>query len=202
MIAFCKRVGAPLAVLVLALNLAGCGINTIPTQEERARAAWSEVLNQYQRRSDLIPNLVETVKGYAQQERDVLTQVTEARAKATQVKVDASTLTDPEAFKRYQDAQAQLSGVLGRLLAISERYPDLKSNQNFLTLQAQLEGTENRIAVARRDYIEAVRAYNTELKTFPGIIWANVLYRNNKPMETFTIAEEQMQVPKVNFQKK
>jgi len=202
MIAFCKRVGAPLAALVVALNLAGCGINTIPTQEERARAAWSEVLNQYQRRSDLIPNLVETVKGYAQQERDVLTQVTEARAKATQVKVDASTLTDPEAFKRYQDAQAQLSGVLGRLLAISERYPDLKSNQNFLTLQAQLEGTENRIAVARRDYIEAVRAYNTELKTFPGIIWANVLYRNNKPMETFTIAEEQMQVPKVNFQKK
>lgn len=202
MLAFCKRLGAPLAVLVLALQLSGCGINAIPTEEERARAAWSEVLNQYQRRSDLIPNLVETVKGYAQQERDVLTQVTEARAKATQVKVDASTLTDPEAFKRYQDAQAQLSGVLGRLLAISERYPDLKSNQNFLTLQAQLEGTENRIAVARRDYIEAVRAYNTELKTFPGIIWANVLYRNNKPMETFTIAEEQMQVPKVNFQKK
>jgi LemA protein len=201
MIAFCKRVGAPLAVLVLALNLASCGVNAIPTEEERARAAWSEVLNQYQRRSDLIPNLVETVKGFAQQERDVLTQVTEARAKATQVKVDASTLTDPEAFKRFQDAQAQLSGVLGRLLAVSERYPDLKSNQNFLTLQAQLEGTENRIAVARRDYIEAVRVYNTELKTFPGIIWANVLYRNNKPMETFTITEEQMQVPKVNFKK-
>ncbi len=115
--------------------------------------------------------------------------------------MDASTLTDPEAFKRFQDAQAQLSGVLGRLLAISERYPDLKSNQNFLTLQAQLEGTENRIAVARRDYIEAVRVYNTELRTFPGIIWATVLYRNNKPMETFTINEEQMRVPKVNFNK-
>jgi len=201
MIALGKRFGAPLAALVLAFNLAGCGVNTIPTQEERARAAWSEVLNQYQRRSDLIPNLVETVKGYAQQERDVLIQVTEARAKATQVKVDASTLTDPEAFKRFQDAQAQLSGVLGRLLAISERYPDLKSNQNFLTLQAQLEGTENRIAVARRDYIEAVRVYNTELRTFPGIIWATVLYRNNKPMETFTINEEQMRVPKVNFNK-
>ena len=201
MIALCKRFGAPLAAFVLALNVAGCGVNTIPTQEERARAAWSEVLNQYQRRSDLIPNLVETVKGYAQQERDVLTQVTEARAKATQVKVDASTLTDPEAFKRFQDAQAQLSGVLGRLLAISERYPDLKSNQNFLTLQAQLEGTENRIAVARRDYIEAVRVYNTELRTFPGIIWATVLYRNNKPMETFTVNEEQMRVPKVNFNK-
>ncbi len=201
MIALGKRFGAPLAALVLTFNLAGCGVNTIPTQEERARAAWSEVLNQYQRRSDLIPNLVETVKGYAQQERDVLIQVTEARAKATQVKVDASTLTDPEAFKRFQDAQAQLSGVLGRLLAISERYPDLKSNQNFLTLQAQLEGTENRVAVARRDYIEAVRVYNTELRTFPGIIWATVLYRNNKPMETFTINEEQMRVPKVNFNK-
>jgi len=201
MIAFCQRFGAPLAALLFAFHLAGCGVNTIPTQEERARASWSEVLNQYQRRSDLIPNLVETVKGFAQQERDVLIQVTEARAKATQVKVDASTLTDPEAFKRFQDAQAQLSGVLGRLLAISERYPELKSNQNFLALQSQLEGTENRIAVARRDYIEAVRVYNTELRTFPGIIWATVLYRNNKPMETFTINEEQMRVPKVNFNK-
>jgi len=201
MLAILQRCGAPAAALMLALQLGGCGINTIPTQEERARAAWSEVLNQYQRRTDLIPNLVETVKGYAQQERDVLTQVTEARAKATQIKVDASTLTDPEAFKRFQDAQAQLSGVLGRLLAISERYPDLKSNQNFLALQAQLEGTENRIAVSRRDYIEAVRAYNTELRTFPGIIWATVLYRNNKPMETFTITEDQMRVPKVNFNK-
>ena len=190
-----------LAVAVSLASLPGCGVNKIPTLDEQVKAAWSEVLNQYQRRSDLIPNLVETVKGYAQQERDVLIQVTEARAKATQVKVDASTLTDPEAFKRFQDAQAQLSGVLGRLLAISERYPDLKSNQNFLTLQAQLEGTENRVAVARRDYIEAVRVYNTELRTFPGIIWATVLYRNNKPMETFTINEEQMRVPKVNFNK-
>ena len=199
MIAFCKRVGAPLAALVVALNLAGCGINTIPTQEERARAAWSEVLNQYQRRSDLIPNLVETVKGYAQQERDVLTQVTEARAKATQVKVDASTLTDPEAFKRYQDAQAQLSGVLGRLLAISERYPDLKSNQNFLTLQAQLEGTENRIAVARRDYIEAVQTYNTTLRTIPGRWIAAVLYPDAKVKETFTISQQAQEAPKVQF---
>jgi LemA protein len=195
------RLAAALAVAVLSLQLAGCGINTIPTEEERARAAWSEVLNQYQRRSDLVPNLVETVKGYAQQERDVLIQVTEARAKATQVKVDASTITDPEAFKKFQDAQAQLSGVLGRLLAIQERYPELKSNANFLALQSQLEGTENRIAVARRDYIEAVRVYNTELKTFPGVLWAMTLYRNNKPMETFTITEEQMRTPKVNFNK-
>lgn len=196
-----KRLAAVLAVSFLGLQLAGCGINTIPTQEERAKAAWSEVLNQYQRRADLIPNLVETVKGFAQQERDVLTQVTEARAKATQVKVDASTITDPAAFKKFQDAQAQLSGVLGRLLAIQERYPDLKSNQNFLTLQAQLEGTENRISVARRDYIEAVRLYNTELRTFPGVIWATLLYRNNKPMETFTIPEDQMRTPKVDFKR-
>jgi LemA protein len=197
-----NRFAAALAVAVLSLQLAGCGINTIPTEEERARAAWSEVLNQYQRRSDLIPNLVETVKGYAQQERDVLLQVTEARAKATQVKVDASTITNPDAFKKFQDAQAQLSGVLGRLLAIQERYPELKSNANFLALQSQLEGTENRIAVSRRDSIEAVRVYNTELRTFPGVIWANTLYRNNKPMQTFTITEEQMRTPKVDFNKR
>ncbi len=195
------RIVAALAVAFLGLQLAGCGVNTIPTEEERAKAAWSEVLNQYQRRSDLVPNLVETVKGYAQQERDVLIQVTEARAKATSIKVDASTITDPDAFKKFQDAQAQLSGVLGRLLAVQERYPDLKSNANFLALQSQLEGTENRIAVARRDYIDAVRIYNTELRTFPGVIWATILYRNNKPMQTFTVTEEQMQTPKVNFNK-
>src|SRR6202047_5344577 len=199
MIDLLQRIGAPVAVLVLAVTLAGCGGNTIPTQEERARAAWSEVLNQYQRRNDLIPNLVETVKGYAQQERDVFIQVTEARAKATQIKIDPSILTDPEAFKRFQEVQAQLSGALARLLAVSERYPDLKSSQNFLTLQAQLEGTENRVAVARRDYIEAVRAYNTELKTFPGVIWASVLYRNNKPMQEFTVAEDLKQPPQVKF---
>jgi LemA protein len=196
------RLVAALSVAFLALQLAGCGVNTIPTEEERAKASWSEVLNQYQRRTDLIPNLVETVKGYAAQEKDVLTAVVEARAKATQVKVDASTITDPAAFKKFQDAQAQLSGVLGRLLAIQENYPDLKSNANFLALQSQLEGTENRISVARRDYIDAVRVYNTELRTFPGVIWANILYRNNKPMETFTITDQQMQTPKVDFNKK
>lgn len=196
------RLVAAMAVAFLGLQLAGCGVNTIPTEEERAKAAWSEVLNQYQRRADLIPNLVETVKGYAAQEKDVLTSVVEARAKATSVKVDASTITDPAAFKKFQEAQAQLSGVLGRLLAIQENYPDLKSNANFLALQSQLEGTENRIAVARRDYIEAVRLYNTELRTFPGVIWANILYRNNKPMETFTVTEEQMRTPKVDFNKK
>lgn len=197
--AFGRRLLAVLSVLVLALGLAGCGVNNIPTNEEKAKAAWSEVLNQYQRRAELIPNLVETVKGYAQQEKDVLTQVTQARANATSIKVDASTVTDPETFKKFQDAQAQLSGALGRLIAVSEAYPDLKSNQNFLALQAQIEGTENRIAVARRDYIEAVRVYNTELRTFPGVLWASTLYRGNKPMETFTIADEQMKAPQVKF---
>lgn len=186
-------------VLLLGLTVAGCGINTIPTNEEQAKAKWSDVQNQYQRRADLIPNLVETVKGYAQQEREVLTQVIEARAKATQVKVDASTVTDPSKFKQYQDAQNALTGALGRLLVTIERYPDLKSNQNFLALQSQLEGTENRIAVARRDYIDAVRVYNTELKTWPGIIWASTLYRSSKPMETFTASPESQRAPTVKF---
>jgi LemA protein len=188
-----------LCVLLAGMLLAGCGINTIPTLHERAKAAWSEVLNQYQRRADLIPNLVETVKGYAAQEREVLTQVTEARAKASQIKVDASTVTDPAKFKVYQDAQNALTGALGRLLVTVERYPDLKSTQNFLALQSQLEGTENRISVARRDYIDSVRAYNTELKTFPGVIWASTLYRSYKPMETFTVAEDVTKPPTVKF---
>jgi LemA protein len=186
-------------VLLLGLTVAGCGINTIPTMEEQAKAKWSDVQNQYQRRADLIPNLVETVKGYAQQERETLTQVIEARAKATQVKVDASTITDPAKFKEYQDAQNALTGALGRLLVTVERYPDLKSNQNFLALQSQLEGTENRIAVARRDYIEAVRTYNTELKTWPGLIWASTLYRGYKPMETFTATPDSQRAPTVKF---
>ncbi|MCG5236199.1 LemA family protein [Xanthobacter oligotrophicus] len=193
------RLRAPLFAVLAGLMLAGCGINVIPTEEERAKAAWSEVMNQYQRRSDLIPNLVETVKGYAAQEKDVLTSVIEARAKATSIRVDASTVTDPAQFKQFQDAQAGLSSALGRLIAVSEAYPDLKSNQNFLALQSQIEGTENRIAVARRDYIEAVRVYNTELKTFPGLLWASTFYRGYRPMETFTISEQQMQVPKVKF---
>ena len=190
---------APIVVVLLGLLVSGCGVNTIPTYEESAKAKWSDVQNQYQRRADLIPNLVETVKGYAAQEREVLTQVTEARAKASQVKVDASTITDPAKFKEFQDAQSALTGALGRLLVTVERYPDLKSNQNFLALQSQLEGTENRIAVARRDYIEAVRQYNTELRTFPGVIWASTLYRSAKPMETFTVAEDLKRPPTVKF---
>ena len=188
-------------IVLLALMVSGCGVNTIPTQEEAAKAKWSEVLNQYQRRADLIPNLVETVKGYAAQERQVLEAVINARAKATQttLQVPPDILTNPEAFKKFQEAQSQLSGALGRLIAVSENYPDLKSNQNYLALQSQLEGTENRIAVARRDYIQAVQAYNTELRTFPGVIWATILYRNNKPMETFTVAEETTKPPQVKF---
>jgi LemA protein len=188
-----------LLIVAAALFVSGCGVNNIPTYDEQAKAKWSDVQNQYQRRADLIPNLVETVKGYATQEKEVLTQVVEARAKASQIKVDASTINDPAKFKEYMDAQNQLTGALGRLLVTVERYPELKSNQNFLALQSQLEGTENRIAVARRDYIEGVRVYNTELKTFPGMLWANTLWRGYKPMETFTVAEEMSKPPTVKF---
>src|SRR3982750_188763 len=193
------RIRTLIAVGLLSLTVSACGYNTIPTLEEQAKAKWADVQNNYQRRADLIPNLVATVQGYAKQEKDVLTSVVEARAKATQVKIDASQLTDPEKLKQFQDAQNQLSGALGRLLAVSENYPDLKSNQNFLALQSQLEGTENRIAVSRRDYIEAVRVYNTELKTFPGVLWASTLYRGYKPMETFTVAEDLQRPPTVKF---
>ncbi|MBN9448908.1 MAG: LemA family protein [Bosea sp.] len=193
-----RRLFALLLVGLLGLTLAGCGYNNVPTLEEKAKAAWGEVQNQYQRRADLIPNLVETVKGYAQQEREVLTQVIEARAKATQVKVDASTITDPAKFKEYQDAQNQLSGALGRLMVTVERYPELKSNQNFLALQSQLEGTENRVTVARRDYIQAVQAFNTEIRTFPGVIWAR-LFWGAKPMESFSATAGAERPPAVKF---
>jgi LemA protein len=196
---FCRLARILLFTVLGGVLLSGCGINNIPTNDENAKAKWSDVQNQYQRRADLIPNLVETVKGYAAQERQVLTEVTEARAKVSQIKVDASTITDPAKFKEYQDAQNALTGALGRLLVTVERYPDLKSNQNFLALQSQLEGTENRIAVARRDYIEGVRVYNTELKTFPGVLWASTLYRSYKPMETFTVAEDVQRAPTVKF---
>jgi LemA protein len=154
------RLSAIILLLCIGSIVSGCGYNTIPTLDEQAKARWSDVQNQYQRRADLIPNLVATVQGYAKQEKDVLTAVVEARAKATQVKLDVSQLTDPEKVKQFQDAQNQLTGALGRLLAVAENYPDLKSNANFLALQSQLEGTENRISVSRRDYIESVRAYN------------------------------------------
>lgn len=188
------------AILMLAgLVLAGCGINQIPTLDEQAKAAWSEVLNQYQRRADLIPNLVETVKGFAEQESKVLTEVVEARAKATQVQIPPDILTNKAAFDKFQEAQNNLSGALGRLLVVVERYPDLKSNQNFLALQSQLEGTENRIAISRRDYIVAVKDYNTELRTIPGRWWRALLYPDSEPMQNFSVVEETTQVPKVEF---
>ena len=180
-------------------SLSGCGINNIPTYDEAAKAAWSQVENQYQRRADLIPNLVETVKGYAKQEKDVLVQVVEARAKVAQMQVPKDILSNPQAFKQFQQNQDALSSALSRLLVVVERYPDLKSNQNFLALQSQLEGTENRIAVARRDYIEAVKTYNTELRTIPGRWWAALLYSDAKVKETFSVPAETKQVPQVKF---
>jgi LemA protein len=187
-----------LMIVCVGVLLTGCGYNTIPTLEEQAKARWSDVQNQYQRRADLIPNLVATVQGYAKQEKDVLTAVIEARAKATQIKVDASQLTDPEKLKQFQDAQNQLTGALSRLLAVVENYPDLKSNANFLALQSQLEGTENRISVARRDYIESVRAYNTEIRTFPSIVWAKTVF-GSKPMAEFAANESAQTPPQVKF---
>ncbi|MGO4000038.1 MULTISPECIES: LemA family protein [Pseudomonas] len=187
-------------LLVLGSVLAGCGINTIPTLDEQAKAAWSQVQNQYQRRADLIPNLVETVKGYAQHEQDTLTAVIEARAKATSIQVDANTLDNPEKLKQFQQAQDQLSGALSRLMVVSERYPDLKANQNFLALQSQLEGTENRIAVARRDFILAVQKYNTEIRTFPGRLWHTVMYSNLPLRETFeATSPDADKAPQVKF---
>jgi len=189
-----------LAVLALiGVSVSGCGYNVIPTKQEAAKAAWAEVQNQYQRRADLVPNLVATVQGYAKQEKDVLTAVTEARAKATSIHLDANDLTDPAKVKQMQDAQNALSGALGRLLAISENYPDLKSNQNFLALQSQLEGTENRIAVARRDYVAAVQDFNTSLRTFPTLIWAQTVFRSTQPMVPFTATAEAQTAPKVKF---
>ena len=193
------RIRALGLAILLGFGLASCGYNNIPTLEETAKAKWAEVQNQYQRRTDLIPNLVATVQGYAKQEKDVLVAVTEARAKATSIHVDANDLTDPAKVKQLQDAQNALSGALGRLLAVSENYPDLKSNQNFLALQSQLEGTENRIAVARKDYIAAVQAYNVELRTFPGVLWASTAFRSNKPMAEFTATDEAKAAPKVKF---
>ncbi len=188
------------ALLVVAtLSLAGCGVNNIPTYEQDAKAKWSEVQNQYKRRNDLIGNLVETVKGYADQEKTVFTQVAEARSKAASVQIPPDIITNPEAMKKFQDAQATLGGALRQLLAVSERYPDLKSGTNFLQLQSQLEGTENRIAIARRDYIEAVRVYNTEITTIPGRWWRSFMYPASKEMAAFDIPVEETKAPKVDF---
>ncbi len=185
---------APLA----AFSLAGCGHTRDPTAEEQVNAAWGNLQADYQRRADLIPNLVNTVKGYAQQERTVLTDVTNARAKATSIQLNASDLSDPAKVQAFQNAQSQLGGSLGRLLATFEAYPDLKSNQNFLALQDQLEGTENRINASRRDYNEAVRSYNTRIRTFPDAIGAKISY-GAKPKVPFEASTAAQQAPSVNF---
>jgi LemA protein len=200
---FPTRPLALLAMLFSALILSGCGVNNIPTYEQSAKAAWSEVQNQYKRRSDLIPNLVETVKGFADQEKSVLTDVVEARAKATQAQINLppDILNNPDAMRKFQDVQANLTGALGRLMAVIEKYPDIKSGQNFLALQSELAGTENRIAISRRDYIEAVRVYNTEISTIPGRWWKSFLYPASKEMATFEIPAAEQQVPKVDFNK-
>ena len=197
-----SSIGRSLAFLVIVpmvLSLSACGINAIPTYDEAASAAWSQVLNQYKRRADLVPNLVETVKGFAAQERTVLTEVVEARAKIAQMQVPKDILTNPDAFKAFEQNQSALSGALSRLLVVVERYPELKSNQNFLALQSQLEGTENRISVARRDYIKAVQRYNTELRTIPGRWWRSLLYSEAELKENFTAPESVEEVPKVQF---
>lgn len=194
-----RRLAGAIAAILLPLSLAGCGINDIPTKQETAKAKWADVQATYQRRSDLVPNLVATVTGEAQQERTVLTEVTQARAKATSITVDASMLTDPAAFQRFQQAQDQLSGALSHLLAIREAYPDLKSNEAFQTLMSELEGTENRIAIARRDYNDAVRDYNTTLRVLPTSIWAHTFYASSKPMQPFGATEAAQTAPQVQF---
>jgi len=186
-------------VALLATLAAGCGINNIPTYDEAVKAGWADVQNQYQRRADLVPNLVETVKGYAAHESETLQAVVEARAKVGSMQVNGSMLNDPAAMKAFEANQAQLSGALSRLMLVVEKYPDLKANQNFLALQSQLEGTENRIAVARRDYIAAVQQYNTEIRTFPGLIWHKIMYSEMPVRETFEAPKEAATAPAVKF---
>ncbi len=186
-------------LMIVVSGLSACDVNKFPRLDEQVKASWSEVLNHYQRRADLIPNLVETVKGYAHQEQQVLTQVTQARANATRMQLPSDILSNPQAFHQFEQNQAALGGALGRLLVVSENYPALKSDQNFLALQSQLEGTENRIAVARRDYIIAVQNYNTALRTIPDRWVAALIYPDLKVRETFTIAQESQKAPQVKF---
>ncbi len=187
------------ATLLGTLLLSGCGYNAMQSQDETIKASWAEVLNQYQRRADLVPNLVQTVKGFAAQEQAVLIGVTEARAKATSVRVDAASINDPAKLRAFQAAQGELSGALGRLLVVTENYPQLKSDQGFRDLQAQLEGTENRITVARNGYIEAVRSYNTTVRSFPSNLTAMMFGLKEKP--SFTVENEAAisAAPKVDF---
>ena len=185
---------APLA----ALSLAGCGLNSVPTAEENVNAKWANVQSEYQRRADLIPNLVATVQGYADQEREVLTEVTNARANANSVQLSAADLSDPAKVRAFNDAQNRLTQAIIPLQRLQEAYPDLKSNTNFLTLQSQIEGTENSILVSRRDYNEAVQAYNTRIRTFPDAIGAKIFY-GAEPKVPFEAAAGSQEAPKVDF---
>jgi LemA protein len=187
-----------LLVPLAALSLAGCGLNSVPTAEENVNAKWGQVQSEYQRRADLIPNLVETVKGYAKQESGVLIAVTQARADAGRVQLSASDLDDPAKVRAFNDAQGRLTQAIIPLQRLQEAYPDLKSNQNFLTLQSQIEGTENSILVARKDYNEAVQAYNTRIRTFPDAIGAKIFY-GAKPKVPFEAAAGAQTAPKVDF---
>ncbi|WOX06072.1 LemA family protein [Microbulbifer pacificus] len=196
-----RRFWQTLLLSLLAFGLTGCGINAIPTYDENVKATWAQVQNQYQRRADLIPNLVKTVKAYAAHEQETLQAVTEARAKVNSMQVDSGIINDPEKLKQFEAAQAQLSSALSRLMVVVERYPDLKANQNFLALQSQLEGTENRISVARRDYIAAVERYNREIRTFPGRIWHTIMYSDMPIRDTFEATSENAdKAPEVDFQ--
>ncbi|MBB5209974.1 LemA family protein [Microbulbifer hydrolyticus] len=196
-----RRLWQVLLLSLLVFGLSGCGINNIPTYDENVKAAWAQVQNQYQRRADLIPNLVKTVKAYASHERETLEAVTEARAKVSSMQVDSGIINDPAKLQQFEAAQSQLSSALSRLMVVVERYPDLKANQNFLALQSQLEGTENRISVARRDYIAAVERYNREIRTFPGRIWHSVLYSDMPIRDTFeATSQDAEKAPEVDFQ--
>ena len=195
-----KRLSLVLTLVISTLALSACGVNNIPTYDEQVKSAWSQVENQYQRRADLIPNLVSTVKGYAAHEKDTLTAVTNARAKVGSIQVNKNLLENPQAMQQFQEAQGQLGSALKRLLVVSERYPDLKANQNFLALQSQLEGTENRISVARRDYITATERFNTEIRTFPGKLWHSLLYSDLKLRDAYTATTQDAETaPKVSF---
>ncbi len=187
-------------VSLLCVLISGCGINNVPTFDEGVKAAWSKVLNQYKRRADLIPNLVTTVKGFASHEKNVLIDVVNARSKVARMTVDPETLTNPEVFRAFERNQAKLDSALSRLMVVVEKYPDLKADKNFLALQSQLEGTENRIAVARADYIEAVKKYNTELRTIPGRWIAGVLYPDAELKPTFTVSKAVESAPLISFE--
>jgi LemA protein len=188
-----------LYILGLAFYLSGCGINNIPAYDEEVTASWSQVLNQYKRRADLVPNLVDTVKAYAEHESSVFIEVTKARSRVLDLQLPEDITSNKDALNDFQNNQKQLGDALSRLLLVVEQYPDLKSNRNYIALQSQLEGTENRIAIARRDYIKAVQQYNTELRTYPGKIWKSVLYSEARLRENFTTSDTVDNVPVVNL---